>query len=222
MSNHKGRPKGVKNRPKPPKTEKKCHMCGIIKGIFEFNKNNGRTPSYCKICMSKYRKDHPREWKPPKNGSICFDETGKIRSEYNIWKSMRNRCYCPTNQKYNYYGGKGVTVSKRWDSFKNFLSDMGPKPTKYHSLDRFPNKKGNYEPGNVRWATPKEQANNTSSNVIYEVDGVSKTLAQWAEEINIHGCVITNRIRKWGWSIKDAVTTPAGPPGKRRKVLNKK
>jgi hypothetical protein len=138
---------------------------------------------------------------------LYLDENRNVRKEYNIWKVMRHRCSCPTNKKYYMYGAKGVTVCQRWQSFKNFWTDMGPKPTPHHSIDRFPNKTGNYEPGNCRWATPKEQASNTSQNVIYEVDGVSKTLADWAILLDVHPCVIQNRIKLWGWSIKEAVTT---------------
>ena len=76
-------------------------------------------------------------------------------AEYRSWESMKYRC-----EKSIYYTERGIKVCKRWmESFHNFLSDVGRKPTQKHSLDRI-NNDGNYEPGNVRWATPKEQANN--------------------------------------------------------------
>jgi hypothetical protein len=74
---------------------------------------------------------------------------------------MKYRCYNPAAQSYQYYGALGVTVCERWRSdFAAFLHDMGPRPGPGYSIDRFPNNSGNYEPGNCRWATAKEQARN--------------------------------------------------------------
>lgn len=87
---------------------------------------------------------------------------GRSRSpEYRSWLSMRRRCSDPTIPNFNRYGGAGISVCARWrDSFETFLADMGPKPSARHTIDRFPDGCGNYEPGNCRWATPGEQAAN--------------------------------------------------------------
>lgn len=83
---------------------------------------------------------------------------GSYRAEYTHWKAMRYRCSKKTDVSYPLYGAKGVSVCARWqNSFADFLADVGPKPTPKHTLDRYPNRKGNYEPGNVRWATRSEQ-----------------------------------------------------------------
>lgn len=80
---------------------------------------------------------------------------------YENWKAMKARCFNPRNHKFPEYGGRGITVCAAWvNDFPAFLAYIGPKPSSAHQVDRWPNNDGNYEPGNVRWAMPKEQANN--------------------------------------------------------------
>jgi hypothetical protein len=80
--------------------------------------------------------------------------------EYRIWKKIKYRCFNPKAKGYYYYGGRGITISNEWENdFMKFYQHIGKRPSKNHSIDRI-NNDGNYEPGNVRWATPKEQANN--------------------------------------------------------------
>lgn len=79
--------------------------------------------------------------------------------EYRAWSSMWQRCTNPKNVRYARYGARGVTICDRWQSFENFLADMGPRPSVGHSVDRNDND-GNYEPSNCRWATRSEQQRN--------------------------------------------------------------
>lgn len=88
---------------------------------------------------------------------------------YRIWVMMRRRCNNSTHVSYKYYGGIGIKVCPQWDNdvdgFENFLKHIGPRPSDGHSIDRYPNNAGNYEPGNVRWATDEQQANNKRPKV---------------------------------------------------------
>lgn len=104
------------------------------------------------------------------NSCGCFrkeDSSARFRthgmrdtSEYRIWQGMKWRCLNPNYKPYPNYGGRGITVCDRWrDSFEAFLADMGPRPSKKHTLDRLDND-GNYEPGNVAWRTYAEQSQN--------------------------------------------------------------
>ena len=97
--------------------------------------------------------------------------------EHRAWIAMRQRCNDPNYHAYADYGGRGIRVCERWDSFELFLEDVGHKPSPDLSLDRFPNNDGNYEPGNVRWATPVEQSQNRRSNKLDDWD--AKFIRLW-------------------------------------------
>lgn len=87
------------------------------------------------------------------------------RAEYNCWRNMIDRCVNPNNRVFKYYGGRGICVCARWmNSFRDFFSDIGQRPSPAHSLDRIDNDDG-YHPGNCRWATRTEQNNNQRGRV---------------------------------------------------------
>lgn len=128
---------------------------------------------------------------------------------YNVWLSMKARCENKNNTTYKYYGGRGISVCKKWiDSFESFYEDVGDPPTVNHTLDRV-NNNGNYEPKNVRWVTMKEQSRNRRSNFLITHDGKTMTATEWGELLGIRGALIRQRIKRDGWSVKRALTTPA-------------
>jgi len=91
--------------------------------------------------------------KPPTHGMTK-------RPEYLAWMNAKSRCNNPKNKAWSYYGGRGISMCEEWvDDFLSFYEHVGPKPSPEHSLDRIDND-GNYEPGNLRWATKKEQSAN--------------------------------------------------------------
>lgn len=108
---------------------------------------------------------------------------GRNLAEYGIWQHMLNRCRNKNVPEYRLYGGKGISVCDRWQDFKNFIDDMGSRPSKNHSIDR-KNVDGNYEPSNCRWATSKEQQRNRTNNVLYTYRGITASLAELCD---LHG-----------------------------------
>lgn len=129
-------------------------------------------------------------------------------SEFNIWQGIIARCCVESNQAYAYYGGRGITVCDRWkNSFENFYQDMGPRPSKAHSINRIDND-GNYNPHNCKWATQTEQANNTSSNKLITYKDNTKTLIQWASVLGIPYNTLWARIFTYGWDTSKAFETP--------------
>lgn len=126
--------------------------------------------------------------------------------EYRSWRSMRARCLDESHIAYPRYGGRGIGICERWDSYPAFLADMGRKPTPAHTIERIDGNLG-YEPGNCRWATRKEQALNTVRNRRLTVGGVRRTLSQWSEATGISLDTIIRRLDA-GWAITTAVSAP--------------
>ncbi len=126
---------------------------------------------------------------------------------YSEWRAMLNRCSCSSWRDFNNYGGRGITVCEEWrqnfDAFRDWALTNGYDDTL--TLDRI-DVNGNYEPSNCRWATLKEQANNTRKNHYVEFNGEKKTIKQWAEDIGINYSTLCSRLKKW--DIEKALTTP--------------
>ena len=120
---------------------------------------------------------------------------------------MKQRCSNPNHSNYERYGGLGITVCDKWaNSFEAFLSDMGKAPSLQHTIDRI-DTKGNYEPGNCRWATPTEQSRNTKRNVMLNFNGESLCASEWAQRTGLKLTSILSR-KKLGWTDEKTLTTP--------------
>ncbi len=174
---------------------RKCNECG--QGVSYTR--SGQEGRRCKDCWKNLT-------------GYAFEDHGLQHTlEYNSWRAMKARCYQPKFHAYHRYGGRGITVCDRWlRSFGAFLTDVGPRPSQSHSLDRFPNKDGNYEPGNVRWATPEEQQRNRGDNFCVTFRGETKSISEWADRLGFSNSkILSKRIKLRGWSVDRALTTPA-------------
>jgi hypothetical protein len=132
--------------------------------------------------------------------------------EYSIWEKMKRRCNNPNDTAFANYGGRGITVCERWrESFESFYTDVGPRPSTKHSIDRI-DVNGNYEPSNVRWATATEQVRNRRNTIMVEFQGRYVPLSEVCESVGITNNRDLNRICKrvsLGWSIERALGEPA-------------
>jgi hypothetical protein len=126
---------------------------------------------------------------------------------YKAWHTMKCRCCKPDHSSHYWYGARGIRVCAAWcESFETFLRDVGPRPSRRHTLDRIDNERG-YEPGNVRWATRAQQMRNTRSNRWLELHGERLTLRDWARRLGASHATIHTRLLR-GWPLERALTTP--------------
>lgn len=121
---------------------------------------------------------------------FCVDKS----SEYNAWNNMKQRCYNPNNDHYKNYGARGIIVCDRWlNSFPDFLSDMGKKPTPDHSIER-DNVNGNYEPSNCYWGTDFIQSRNRTDNKKYTYNGITKVAVDWEVHFGVYRGFLNHHI----------------------------
>lgn len=140
----------------------------------------GRAPCKCQTPLRGNRTTHGMSQSP----------------EYRSWSKMKERCTNTKCKDYKDYGGRGISVCDRWaDSFESFYSDMGPRPTPKHSIDRV-NVSGDYEPKNCRWATQVEQASNKRTNVIVSVGTTKLTVTEAAKLIGVSPKCLRSRVRR--------------------------
>lgn len=161
--------------------------CGNIVTILGSGLTTGQTQSCGCLQKERASKSHLKHGNSNKT------------SEYGTWINMKTRCLNPNSEDWENYGGRGITVCDRWiNSFENFLSDMGVKPSPEYSLDRFPDVNGNYSPVNCRWATIIEQARNKRRTVYYETAGLKMILQDWANYFGVHQANLLNSLKAKG------------------------
>lgn len=145
------------------------------------------------------------------HGHTCRAEPGteaRVRSlEYGVWVGMVARCHNPRAAYWHCYGARGITVCSRWrKSFRQFLDDVGPRPSSTHTLDRIDNDKGYYKE-NCRWATPLEQNLNRRTTRWVQYRGRRVTLVELSHLSKVSFGTVDSRLRR-GWSVEDAVEAP--------------
>lgn len=127
---------------------------------------------------------------------------------YKIWKAMRERCNTKSCSAYKNYGARGIKVCSEWNDYLTFKEwALSSGYTDELTIDRI-NVNDNYEPSNCRWATYKNQANNTRHNHFVTFNNETKTISEWADILGVKPHLILNRIRR-GWSVEDALFLPA-------------
>jgi hypothetical protein len=126
--------------------------------------------------------------------------------EFHIWVDMRKRCTNPKSTSYANYGGRGITVCDRWQTFEQFLADMGQRPTPLHMIERL-NNNGNYEPDNCKWATRDEQAYNKRNNITFEYQGRIWTTKDVSLVTGLKLAAVRKRVRL-GWTPERILTEP--------------
>lgn len=142
----------------------------------------------------------------PRNGS---PKHGMNKTpEHMAWVSMKQRCTNSRKREWPHYGGRGIRVCERWmNSFDAFFSDVGPRPSTNHSIDRI-DVNGHYEPGNCRWATQQEQVENTRVARLVTINGKTQTISSWEREMALSkGQVRAREVA--GWSLEEAILTPS-------------
>lgn len=176
--------------------------------------SGSRATCYCKCDCGKEKvvlAEHLWSGKTQSCGCYASELTAKRNSEnvkhglfgspeYKTLHAIKDRCLNLNSPIYYKYGGAGITICDRWTDpeygVKNFLIDMGLKPSSEHSIDRYPDKAGNYDPDNCRWATSKEQARNTKANHLITCDDRTQCIAAWAEELKMTTAALHSRLRR--------------------------
>ena len=170
--------------------------CGRTTSVFRVSlmKRSGATTScgcYRNKCVSN------------RNTTHGMSAVGSIKPEYRAWANMKDRCNNQTNKRFPHYGGRGISYCNQWTSFENFFEDMGPRPSKRHSLDRIDNDKG-YSKENCRWATCDIQNGNRSTVRLITAFGKTLSANQWSKISGVQRSTIIRRLNR-GVSAEDAI-----------------
>jgi hypothetical protein len=174
--------------------------CGKVNNILVYSVVYGYSKS-CKPCSVKGR-------------IVSHGDAGAVKRYnrlYSIWRGMRKRCHDPLDTSYVRYGAKGVTICNEWKenylAFRDWALENGYRDDL--TIDRWPDRKGNYEPRNCRWATPKQQQRNRDVTRFITIGAEIKSLWDWADDprCSVSATIIWSRLRR-GWNEIHAVLAP--------------
>lgn len=172
----------------------KCD-CGKEKIVRKSDLTSGKVLSCGCYASDVFRKTHTKH-------GMAYSRV------YRIWFGIKKRCFYKNEDNYYLYGGRGITMCDKWkNSFEAFYADVGEPPGNEYSIDRI-NPNGNYEPGNCRWATQKQQAQNTRRNYLVFYNGKERSIAEVSDIVGISRGTLYQRIKGYGWSVERATTTP--------------
>lgn len=171
-------------------------LCGLEKPVGRHHLKSGTSTSCgCRPVIG-----------PVKHGMSMSE--GLEAKVYRAWKNIKQRTLNAANPKYKSYGAKGIVLAQEYiEDFAAFYAEVGLPPSDRHSIDRKDNNLG-YVPGNMRWATAKEQSRNTSRNTSLTFNGETKTLVEWSEATGIAFAVLSARVNKLKWEVEKVLTTP--------------
>ncbi len=187
------------------KNKDTAYMCRCECGSERAYGSHALRKGWTKSCGCKRQENFYKAWKEYYESRPSIETKG-LRGTYSSWLGLRHWCLNHKEHAYKDYGGRGITVCDRWrDSFQNFLDDMGVRP-KDLSIGRIDND-GNYEPGNCRWETDKQQANNTRRTI--KIEG--EPLVHFCERVGADAGVVRHRL-KAGWDLETAMVKPLFRP----------
>jgi len=129
-----------------------------------------------------------------------------IVPEYYSWKAMTRRCRDQQDDNYYLYGARGINVCNEWMDIRKFIADVGKRPSARHTLERIDNSIG-YFPGNVKWALPKEQANNRRDNRVVEFNGKTQTIQKHCDDLGMRRGPVSSRLDR-GWTVENTFSIP--------------
>lgn len=172
--------------------------CGTLRSVIGLSLSNGKSQSCGCLQREVSREKH----------TVHGATTGRgMTPEYSAWKAIIARCENPKNKRFLDYGGRGIKITAEWrNNFQKFLTDMGPKPGPGYSIDRRDND-ADYEPGNCRWATSRQQMVNRRNTRMVNTTRGMRPLADLAKECGVPANTLRARL-ELGWSLSDAMATP--------------
>lgn len=189
------------------RAENHVQPSGQIKAMWKC-RCNCKNKTECVVSGSNLNGNHVKSCGCIRKETSPHKTHGKSGSRiYYIWNDMKARCYNPKDKFYYCYGGRGITVCEEWQEFKPFYDwAMAHGYRDNLTIERIsPN--GNYEPSNCKWATKKEQANNTRRNHYIIYNGEKRSMAEWAKLKKLTYSKLQHRIQR-GWNIDTALETP--------------